>query len=72
MHCTEYQSRCSLYPQGDGTGKRAAVGGRIPPVAGRKFLMMGTATATGRTFEVAVPTLRRDEARDGREKNCGL
>jgi len=75
VHRTEYQRRGPLYPQGNGTGKKVAVGGRIPPVAGRKlstrakppggFAMTGTATATGRTFEVAVPTLRREDAGDG-------
>lgn len=73
----EYQSGGPLYLQGDGTGKKVAVGGPIPPVAGRKpstggkspvgFSMKGTVTATGRTSEVAVPTLRREQAGDGRE-----
>jgi len=62
-------------PQGNGTGKKVAVGSQNSPVAGRKlstggqplggWLMRGTATATGRTFEVAVPTLRREDAGDG-------
>ena len=36
------------------------------------FPMKGTVTATGRTFEVVVPTLRRDDAEDGSEQHCGL
>jgi len=32
--------------------------------------MRGTVTATGRTFAVAVPTLRREQTGNGREQNC--
>ena len=82
MHRKEYRSGCPLHPQGDGKEKKVAVGGRIPPVAGRKlstgmkppvgFVIKGTVTATGRTCEVAVPTLRREWTGDGQEQNCDL
>jgi len=75
VHRTESPRRGPLDPQGNGTGKKVAVGSQNSPVAGRKlstggqplggWLMRGTATATGRTFEVAVPTLRREDAGDG-------
>jgi len=35
-------------------------------------VMKGTVTATGRTCEVAVPTLRREWTGDGQEQNCDL
>ena len=76
----EDQNGCPLYPQGDGTRTKVAVGGRIPPVAGRKLRtggkplgglrMRGTVTATGRTFAVAVPTLRRDEPETARNNTA--
>jgi len=63
------------FPARDGTGKQAAVGGRIPSGAGRKLRtenkllgncrMLGTVTAAGRTSAVAAPTSRRGEAEDG-------
>jgi hypothetical protein len=80
VHGTKYQSRGPLYPRGNGTGKKVTVGSQNSPVAGRKlstggrlpvgFPMRGTVTATGRTFEVAVPTLRREQTGNGREQNC--